>query len=94
MLLSPQPLIASCVVLLMVNGAERYREFIADLEPKTLGLGEAEVMGVARRSATNETGLLGHIAQMLFRSDPLWFADGDFRLLFNARTRLRELCSV
>ena len=35
LLLPPQPLIAGCVVLLMVDGAERYREFVADLEPKT-----------------------------------------------------------
>ena len=47
MLLPPQPLIASGVVLLMVNGAERNREFVADLEPKTPGLCEADVMGVA-----------------------------------------------
>ena len=63
--LPPQPLIAGCMVLLMVNGAERYRKFIADLEPKAPRLGEADVMGVARRSAANETGLLGHKAQML-----------------------------
>ena len=50
-LLPPQSLIAGCVVLLMVNGTERYREFVADLEPKALGLGEADVMGVAWRSA-------------------------------------------
>ena len=64
-LLPPQPLIAGCVVLLMVDGAERYREFIADLEPEAPGLGEANVMGVARRSPANETGLLCDKAQML-----------------------------
>jgi hypothetical protein len=37
MLLPPQSLLASGVVLLMVNGAERNREFVADLEPKTPG---------------------------------------------------------
>ena len=46
--LPPRPLIAGRMVLLMVDGAERDREFIADLEPKAFGLGEAEVMGVAR----------------------------------------------
>ena len=63
--LPPQPLIAGCVVLLMVNGAERDREFVADLEPKAPRLGEADVMGVARRSPANETRLLGDVAQML-----------------------------
>ena len=62
MLLPPQPLIAGRMVLLMVNGAQRYRESIADLEPKALGLGEAEVMGVARRSPADQTRLLGHVA--------------------------------
>src|SRR5262245_3438497 len=38
MLLPPQPLIAGCVVLLMMNGAERYGEFVADFEPNTSGL--------------------------------------------------------
>ena len=33
-LLPPQPFIAGCVVLLMVDGAQRDREFITDLEPK------------------------------------------------------------
>ena len=45
--LPPQSLIAGGVVLLMVNGAERNREFVADLEPKAPGLCEADVMGVA-----------------------------------------------
>jgi hypothetical protein len=31
--LPPQPLITGCVVLLMVNDAERHREFVTDLEP-------------------------------------------------------------
>ena len=48
MFLPPQPLIAGCMVLLMVNGTERYGEFVADLEPKAPGLGEADVMGVER----------------------------------------------
>ena len=40
-------IIAGCVVLLMVNGTERYREFVADLEPKPPRPGKADVMGVA-----------------------------------------------
>ena len=61
----------------MVDGAERDRKFIADLEPEAFGLGKAEVMGVARRSAANETGLLSHKAQMLLGADPFWFTDGE-----------------
>ena len=48
MLLPPQPFIAGCVILLMVNGAERDRKFVADLEPKAVGLCETDVMGMAR----------------------------------------------
>ena len=81
MLLPPLPLIAGGVVLLMVNGAERYGEFVADLEPKTSGLCKADVMGVAWRSPANETRLLGHEAQMLLGSDPFWFADGEHALV-------------
>ena len=80
-LLPPQPFIAGCVVLLMVNGAQRYREFVTDLEPKAPGLCEADVMGVARRSPTNEAGLLGHKAQMLLASDSFWLADGEHALV-------------
>jgi hypothetical protein len=87
MFLPPLPLIARGMVLLMVNGAEGYREFVADLEPKALGLGEADVMRMARRSPTNKTGLLGDKAQMLLGSDPLWFADGKHALVdLGART--------
>ena len=50
------------------DGAERDREFIADLDPKALGLGKADVMGVARRSPAGETGLLRHETQMLLAS--------------------------
>ena len=87
MLLPPQPLIAGRMVLLMVNGAERYRKFIADLEREAPRLGEADVMGVARGSAADETGLLGHVAQMSLGSDPFWFADGKHALVdFGAGT--------
>src|SRR6476619_7615454 len=81
MLLPPLPLIARGMVLLMVNGAEGYREFVADLEPKTPRLGKTDVMRMARRSPTNKTALLGDVAQMLLGSDPLWFADGKQALV-------------
>jgi hypothetical protein len=81
MVLPPQPLVAGCVVLLMVNGAERYGEFVADLESKATGLCEADVMGVARRSPANETGLLSHEAQMFLGAIRFGFTDGSCRSL-------------
>ena len=85
MFLPPLPLIARGMVLLMVNGAEGYREFVAGLEPKTPRLGKTDVMRMARRSPTNKTGLLGDVAQMLPGSDPLWFA--------NRKHALVDLCT-
>jgi hypothetical protein len=79
--LPPQALIAGCVVLLMMNGAERYGEFVADLEPNTSGLCKADMMGLAWRSPANETRLLRHEAQMLLGSDPFWFADREHTLV-------------
>jgi len=65
MLLPPLLLIACGMVLLMVDGAERYGELIAHLEAESSGLGKADVMSVRRRSPANETGLLRYKAQML-----------------------------
>jgi hypothetical protein len=38
-------------------------------------------MGMARTAATDETGLVGHIAQMLFVSDASWDADRERRFV-------------
>jgi hypothetical protein len=80
MFLPPLPFIAGCV-LLMMDGAERYGEFIADLEPSAPGLRKADVMGMAWGSPANETRLLRDEAQMLLGSDPLWFADSEHTLV-------------
>jgi len=81
MLQSPLPFIAGCVVLLMMNGAERYGEFVADFEPNTSRLSKADMMGMAWRSAANDTRLLRHEAQMLLGSDPFWCADREHVLV-------------
>ena len=80
---APATITAHCRLrgLLMVDGAERDREFVADFEPKAPGLGEADVMGVAWRSPANETRLPCHEAQMLLSADPLRFADGEHTLV-------------
>jgi len=46
--------------LTMVAAAQWHREFIADLAPKGRMLGESQVVGVARCSAADQAGLLGH----------------------------------
>jgi hypothetical protein len=51
--LPPLPLIAGSVVLLMMNGAQRYGEFITHLEPGAPRLCKADVMDMAWRSPAN-----------------------------------------
>ncbi len=58
-------------------GAEGHNPLVAHLAAQSPRLSKAQVMGVAWRAATDETGLPGHIAQMLFVSDAPWGADGE-----------------
>ena len=45
--------------LAMMAAAERDRELIADLAAQRPMLGEAQMMGIGRPAAANQTGLLG-----------------------------------
>jgi hypothetical protein len=56
--LPPLPFVPSCVVFGMMDRAKGNSEFIAHLEPETSWLGVSDVMGMARRSPANETGLV------------------------------------
>jgi hypothetical protein len=64
-----------------MRGAEGHHPFITHLPPKRSRLGKAQVVGMARAAATDETGLPGHIAQMLFISDAPWGADREGRFV-------------
>jgi hypothetical protein len=65
------------MVLLMVDGTERDGELVADLEPKSPRLCEAEVMGVARRSPANEGAAGPHLPQL--RSTAAFAFDREHR---------------
>ena len=65
----------------MMGGAEGHHPLVADLAPKRSRLGKAQVVGMARAAATDETGLPGHIAQMLFVSNAPWGADREGRFV-------------
>ena len=65
----------------MMRGAEGHNPLVADLAAEGPGLGKAQVMGMARAAAADETGLPGHIAQMLFVSNAPWGADREGRFV-------------
>ena len=58
--LPPSPLIASCVIFTMVDGAKGHGEFITDFESQTSWLCIANVMGVGRGSAADHARLAGY----------------------------------
>ncbi len=61
-LLPPSPLITSSMIFTVVDGAQRYGEFIADFERDPLGLRVADVMRVSWGTATNQAWLAGYKA--------------------------------
>jgi hypothetical protein len=50
------------VDMVMVDGAERYRELIGDLQAEPTRLRVADVVGVGRRAPADQTRLTGHEA--------------------------------
>src|ERR1700730_18953902 len=53
----PSHFVAAAVQVMMVLAAERHGEFVADLASQGSGLREFEMMGIARRTLTDEAGL-------------------------------------
>ncbi len=77
----PSLFVSDSVECAVMSGAEWHHPFIAHLAPQGPGLGKAQVVGMARTAATDETGLPGHIAQMLFISNAPWGADRKGRFV-------------
>ncbi len=61
----------------MMRGAEGHHPFVADRAAQGPRLSKTQVMGMARATAADETGLPGHVAQMLFVSNAPWGADRE-----------------
>ena len=61
----PRRLIAMPMQFAMMTAAERDGEFVADLAGERPALGKAQVMGVARLPAADQTGLLGDEAHVV-----------------------------
>ena len=74
-LLAPPPdlLIAAIVQVAVVQEAARHRPFVADLGAEGAGLHEGEVVGLARASAADETGVARNGLQVRLVAD----APGD-----------------
>ena len=60
----PFRFIAVAMQFKMMAAAQGNGEFIADLATECAALGKAQVMGVARRTPADQTGLLRHKAHM------------------------------
>jgi hypothetical protein len=82
----PRSFIAAAVNFAMVLAAKWHRELVADLAAKRTTLREAQVMGVRRPSITNQTGLLGHVSNVIPIANPVRLGEGKNTLIdaFNA----------
>lgn len=69
------------MVIGVVDGAERHRELVADLQSEPFWLCIANVMSMRWRAAADETWLPPDISQMLLRSKPLDLAEPEHALV-------------
>ena len=63
--------------LAVVAAAQWNREFIADLAPEGWGLGEPEMVGIARLAAANQTRLLGDVSNVVSVANSPRFGEGQ-----------------
>jgi hypothetical protein len=73
----PRRLVTVAVQLAMVAAAERDRELVTDLAAQRPALGKAQLMSIARLTATDGTGLLCHKAHMVAIADAPWLRVGQ-----------------
>jgi len=65
--LPPLPLVSDCVVLMMMDSAQRHGEFVANFEPHSSRLREAHMVRMRGLAPTDRAGLPGNVLQMLLR---------------------------
>ena len=61
----PSGFITMTMELAMMCPAERHRELVADLAPERTRLREAQMVGIRRAPAANQTWLLDHVTHVL-----------------------------
>ena len=77
----PGAFVADVVELAMMGAAEGDGELVTDLAPESLGLGEADVMGVGRDRATENARLRCDVAEMVLVAEAAGFAEGQRALV-------------
>ena len=77
----PGAFVADVVELAVMGTAEGDGELIADLTAESLGLGEADVMGVGRGGATENARLRCDVAEMVLVAEATGFAEGEGALV-------------
>ena len=73
----PLGFVAGAVQFAMMATAQRHGEFIADLEAKSSGLGETQMVGVAGLPAADHAGLFGDKAKVNFVALSAWLGKGQ-----------------
>ena len=81
----PGPLVAGAMQGVMMDGAQRHRELVRDLERQRPRLGKAQVVGLRRPAAAHQAWLPGDELQMLLAADPLLLGQGKRRFAVTRR---------
>jgi len=79
--LPPFPLIAGGMILIVMDGTERDREFVADLERQASGLRKPNMMRVRGRAAADQARLAPDVAQVILGALPLWLPNKQLALV-------------
>ena len=83
MAVPPLPLIASGMILGVMDGAERHGELVAYLQAQPPRLRVPEMMGVGRAPAADHARLARHVAEVLLRADALYLGDGKKAFVYS-----------
>ena len=89
-LLPPLVFLTGGVDVVVVDGAKRDGELIADFQAKPFGLRVAQVVGVRGRAAADQARLTGNEAQMLLRANSLRLTEGEDALVDLGARRFRR----
>ena len=73
----PLRFVASAVQFAMMATAQRHGEFVADLEAKSSGLGESQMVGIAGLPAADHARLFGDKAKVNFVALSAWLGKGQ-----------------
>src|SRR6202051_1897857 len=73
----PCDFVSEAMDVTVMGSAQRYREFIADLESHCPRLSEAQMVGVSGASAADQTRPRCNELEMAFVAMPTWFNDRE-----------------